>query len=51
MNVSLATELKDLIDKWHDHPGVTDDEICDALLDAFELIAPAADPEKADDAG
>ena len=34
----FADELKDLIDKWLEHPGTTDEEIGDALLEAFAAL-------------
>ena len=35
----FATELRDLIDKWRDHPGVPLEEMVDALESAAEDLA------------
>ena len=32
----FAIELQELIDKWRDHPGTTDEEIVGWLMDAID---------------
>ena len=36
----FATELRDLIDKWKDHPTTSDLDIINALMDAIEDLEP-----------
>lgn len=35
----FADELKELIDKWRDHPGTGDEDIVLALAEAIEELA------------
>lgn len=39
----FARDLKELIDKWRDHPGTDFEEIVNALIDAIEELAPDDD--------
>ena len=36
---TFSDELRDLIDKWRDHPGVPPEEMVDALESAAEELA------------
>jgi hypothetical protein len=39
----FAAELKELIDKWRDHPGTSDEDIVNALMDVLDELAPDDD--------
>ena len=41
----FAAELKELIDKYREHPGVSDEDIADALMAAAEEVIPTLDDE------
>jgi hypothetical protein len=41
----FASELKELIDKWRDHPGTDLDDIIAALIDATEELDPSDDDD------
>lgn len=34
----FAAELRELIDKWRDHPGTSLDDMINALIDATEEL-------------
>lgn len=36
----FADELKELIDKWREHPGTSDEDIVNGLMDAIEELDP-----------
>ena len=41
----LASELKELIERWKDHPGTDETDILNALMDAVEELAPDDDDD------
>jgi len=36
MNNDFPTELRELIDKWRDEPGVSDEDLVGHLMDAID---------------
>jgi hypothetical protein len=41
----FAVELKELIDKWCDHPGTSEEDIVLALAEAIDEIEPDDDDD------
>jgi hypothetical protein len=41
----FATELRELIEKWRDHPGTSEDDILNALIDAEEMVMQGDDDD------